>query len=82
MRATFVVWESHDIPRLVFVGLGLEVSSTSSDEFGVLGEEREDIEVRVVQDRVLTVLGVDGTQSGLIAAVGVYDFNHRFVGVL
>lgn len=61
VRATFVVWESHDIPRLFFVGLGLEVSSTSSDEFGVLGEEREDIEVRVVQDRVLTVLGVDGT---------------------
>jgi hypothetical protein len=38
--------------------------------------------MRVLQDRVLAVLSIDGAQIGLILAIGVHDFDHGFLSVL
>lgn len=82
VRATLVFGERHDVLGFFQVGLSLQVSSASGDEVGVLSEEREDIQVGIVQDGILAVLGIDGAQIGLELAVGLHDLDHGFLRVL
>lgn len=75
MRAAFVIWENHDILGLFLFGLSLEVSGTGGDELGVFGEKRNHIEVRVVKNRILTILGIDGSQFSFILAIRLKYFS-------
>lgn len=82
MRAALVVRKSHDVLGLFFLGLGLEVSGASGDEFGVFSEERDHIEIRVIEDRVLAILGIDGSQVCFILAIWLQYLDNRLVFVV
>ena len=59
VRTTLVIRKSHDVLRLLFLGFSGEVSGTSSDVLGDLGEKRNNIQVRIIEHWVLSILGID-----------------------
>ena len=78
MGSALVLGKGHDVLVLLLLGLGGEISSTGGDALSVLREERKDVDIRVVQARVLTVLGKNGTKLRLVLAVGGHDLDHWF----
>lgn len=69
MRATFLIREGHDVLGLFLLRLSLKISGSSSDELCIFCKERNHVEVRVVKNGILTILGIDGSQLGFILAV-------------
>lgn len=80
--ASLVIGESHDVPVLFLFGFLGEVPGAGGDALGVLGEERKNIDVWVIEARVLAILGEDGTELGLVPAVRANDVDERLVGVV
>lgn len=61
MGTALVVWKSHDVLGLLLFGLSLEVPGSGGDDFSGIGKERQDVEMRIIEDRVLAILSIDGS---------------------
>lgn len=82
VRPTLFVGESHDVLGLFLIGLCRQASGTGRDELCVLGEKGSDIDVRIVEDGILSILSVELPQASFIPAVGRYDVSHWLLRVL
>lgn len=69
MCAALLVGECHNVLGLVLLRLSGEVASTGSDEVCIIGEERQDIDVGVIESRILAVLRKDATKSSFVLAI-------------
>ena len=77
-----VIGEGHDVPGLLQLRLGSQVSGASRDVLSVFIEMRQQVEVRVVEDGVLAILSVDSPELVLISPIGFQDVGHGLVGMV
>lgn len=75
-------WERHDVFGAFLLGFGRKVASPDLGVGGVLGEEREDIDVGILEQLIVRVLGESLAEMGLILAVRLQQFDHGCLRVL
>lgn len=74
--AAHVFGKRHDVARLLLIGFGLKVSGSHLDVGGVVCEERQDIDVGVLEQLRVRLLSVCLTKTSLIFTVRLEKLNH------
>jgi hypothetical protein len=83
-----VVWPSnprrkrHDVLGLLLLRFGLQVTGPNLDAGGIFGEERQDVDMGVLEQLIVGVLGKSLAEVGFILAKWLQHFHHRRVWVL
>jgi hypothetical protein len=72
----------HDVLGLLLLGLGLEVAGPDLDVLGVVGEERQNVDIGVLEQLIAGVLSEGLAEMGLVLAVWLEQFCHWCLGML
>lgn len=71
-----VFGQGHDVACSLLLRLGLDVAGPDLDVGGVVCEERQDVDVGVLEQLRVRLLSVDLTKTGLIVTVGLEEVDH------
>lgn len=74
--------ERHNILGLLRLRFVLQLASSDLDVGDVLGEERQDVDERVLEQLTSRVLGKSPAEMGLVLAIWFQQFPHGRLGVL
>jgi hypothetical protein len=82
VRAADLGRKWHDVLGLLLLGLGLEVAGPDLDVLDVLGEERQNVDIGVLEQLIAGVLSEGLAEMGLVLAVWLEQFCHWCLGML
>lgn len=74
--------QRHDVLCLLFLRFALELARPDLDAGDVVGEERQDIDMGVLEQLVASILGKGLAEMGLVLAIGRQQLDHGGLGVL